>query len=775
MPNDNDTLAQSPASPAAHPAFAPWAALVGVGALGIGLFIAWLFSGNWTSYNCFPSLFLPAEHFRIGSLRTILITACVAAFFTGAWVAAGRLAIIGQPTGILLREQLARDARFFLSLLLCGCVLVLAAADVTLDLATLFVLIIAVTPPLALLACRIASAGCPSALHGRRPIIVLAAMIGSFCLLFAIQTIRQYHALNLGYADSGYVAEALANTLRGRFLWCNSFAFGNLLGDHFSPILLLVLPIYALYPVHETLLAVHSVAIGLGAVPVYLLARRLTRSEFAGLALAAAYLLHPAVQLQNFCFSYAFKAVSLGIPLLLWAAYFAIARRPALFVLFGILALACEESLVPVVLSLGIYAGIARKARAGWLLAGVAAAWWLIAVQLVMPWIRGGAASVQLTTFYGWMGGSPSAIAAYIVGHPLEIAARFLDWQAFVFILEMALPVAMLCFLSPGAMAAGAITFVFLVLSRQPAFLSIAFQYKAGLVPVLFLATAVAMGKLSSATPATDATGGNGRAWSPKMLGCFVLAGAAVSCWLLGPTPWSCTYVPSLYRADRYAAVREIREIVPRHAALLATERVAAHFTDQLLLHRQGWKPRADYQFVLLDLDDSWVGRAEALAELKERLADPGYAPVYAREGFVLFQKGAAWPADLKPFGPQPREVNQKLAGKQAMPVADDAEIAELQFGRPPVGVPRANAAVLVYWRCLKPISTDRGCVITIVNRSADGVKTFSRLFHPCHGLFPTSLWKPGMIIADRFDMLLPFDCSKGETKIDFQWKELVK
>ena len=654
----------------------------------------------------------------------------------------------------------------------------LAAAGITIGLSSLFVFTIAVAPPLTLVACRLvskAAAAFPSVLLKHRPAVILAAMTALFCLFFAVQTIRQYHALNLGYADSGYVAEALSNTLRGRFLWCSSFPFGNCLGDHFSPILLVLVPIYALHPVHETLLAVHAIAIGLGAVPVYLLARRLTRSEFAGLALAAAYLLHPAVQFQNFCFSYAFKAVSLGIPLLLCAAYFAVAARPALFVLFGVLALTCEESLVPVVLSLGIYAAVARKAKAGWLVAGVAAAWWLIAVQLVMPWIRGGAPSVQLATFYGWMGNSPGEIAAYIARHPVAVAGRFLDREVFVLIAQMVLPVALLCFASPGAMAAGAITLLFLVLSKQHAFLSIYFQYKAGLVPVLFLAAALGMEKLSRSPLVAGVFAGSGPARPARMLGCLVLVAAALSCWLFGPTPLSCTYVPSLYRAGRYAAVRELRDAVPRDASLLATERIAAHFTDQRLLHRLNRMPRADYQFVLLDLDDTRLGREQVSAELHARLADDAYAAVYARDGFVLFRKGAARPRSLKPFGPQPPEILEKLAGRQPMPVGDDAEIAELQFGRPPADVPRANATVLVYWRCLKPINTDRGCMVTIVNRSQAGARTYSRVLHPCRGLFPTSLWRPGMIIADRFDLLLPFDCSKGETKIDFEWKELIR
>src|SRR5438045_9032022 len=44
--------------------------------------------------------------------------------------------------------------------------------------------------------------------------------------------------------------------------------------DHFSPALLLVVPFYAIVPHPETLIVFQTVALALGAWPVYLLARR---------------------------------------------------------------------------------------------------------------------------------------------------------------------------------------------------------------------------------------------------------------------------------------------------------------------------------------------------------------------------------------------------------------------------------------------------------------------------------------------------------------------
>lgn len=738
------------------------AALVCCGAFAAGVFSCWLFAGRWSDYRIYPTRFFPLEEFDPWSAGTLAAAAGIAALIAGAWLACGLLG-----SGQTLGQRLARDARSFYFLAVPGCLSALMYAGVDPGLGVVFAWLLTLAPPLALLASRCAqrlSRGL-APLPRRAPGVLLAAMVAGFTLLFAVQAIRQYHALNLGYADSGYAAEALHNTLRGRFLFCNSIPFGNYLGDHFSPILLLLLPAYALVPQHETLLVLQAAAIGLGAVPVYLLAARLGASRGLGLCLAGAYLLHPAVQFQNFNFSYGFKAASLAIPLLLWACQLAFAGRPKLFLLAGLLALACEESVAPAVLSLGVYMALARRIRAGWWMAGIAAAWWMGATQVVMPLLRGPEhrhLDKQLSTFYGWMGSSPAAIAGYVATHPLEVAGRFASREVLVFLAQMLAPAALLCCLAPGAMAAGAITFLFLVLSRQNAFLSIYFQYKATLVPVVFLAAAVAAGRLARGEPG----------WA-RAAGALALAAAMLSCYLFGPTPLSHNYVPSLYDTRRHAAIREIRELIPADASLLATERAAAHFTRQPILHRLGWKPAADYDFVLLDLDDRWGGQEQTFAENRRLLADAAYAPVYAGDGFVVYRKGASMPDSLRMFGPQELTPGQLPAG-QKLAVGSDTEILHLQFGQPPPGVRRANASVLVYWHCIAQPGADRVCRVTIRCRRGDGEGVFSRSLHPCRGLFPTSLWRPGMVIADRYDMELPFDPRAGEVDIALEWKQIV-
>src|SRR5437879_2663091 len=49
---------------------------------------------------------------------------------------------------------------------------------------------------------------------------------------------------------------------------------GTQLAVHFSPVLFLLLPIYAVFPSPVTLLVLKTIAVALGAFPVYLMGRR---------------------------------------------------------------------------------------------------------------------------------------------------------------------------------------------------------------------------------------------------------------------------------------------------------------------------------------------------------------------------------------------------------------------------------------------------------------------------------------------------------------------
>ena len=107
-----------------------------------------------------------------------------------------------------------------------------------------------------------------------------------------------HHSLGTSSYDSGLYDQGI--WLLSRFDAPFVTLMGrNLLGDHSSFVLLLLVPLYWLFPAAGTMFFAQSVAIAAGAIPVFLYGRRRLGSEWMALVGAGAYLLHPAVGWAN--------------------------------------------------------------------------------------------------------------------------------------------------------------------------------------------------------------------------------------------------------------------------------------------------------------------------------------------------------------------------------------------------------------------------------------------------------------------------------------------
>ncbi len=150
--------------------------------------------------------------------------------------------------------------------------------------------------------------------------IALGLAAAYFILYSALAVLRHESYHSFGF-DLALFDQVFWNTTQGRpFESTMSQALPvphSLLGDHFSPIFLVLMPFYYAFPHPETLLVIQTFALALGAWPVYLLARLKLPPGYA-LAWVAVYFLFVPLAFINL---YDFHEVALSVAPLGFALY----------------------------------------------------------------------------------------------------------------------------------------------------------------------------------------------------------------------------------------------------------------------------------------------------------------------------------------------------------------------------------------------------------------------------------------------------------------------
>ena len=219
-----------------------------------------------------------------------------------------------------------------------------------------------------------------------RPRRVVVAGIVLYAALYSFITVTRHLTLLTHALDLGYYVQLTWNLARGAGPYV-SLPEMHAWGDHFSPILYLLVPLFRVAPGPVTLLVFQSAALALGALAVFGIAARRLGDERPAAVFAILYLLNPPLQGINVR---DFHTAALAIPLLLAAIYFAEAERPWLFAASVVLTLATREDAAIPVVGLGIWLALSkRRPLWGTATAACAIALLLADTRWLMPYFRG--------------------------------------------------------------------------------------------------------------------------------------------------------------------------------------------------------------------------------------------------------------------------------------------------------------------------------------------------------------------------------------------------
>ena len=208
-------------------------------------------------------------------------------------------------------------------------------------------------------------------------LILVCLMACAYGAFMSFYTIRWHHKLGTATFDLGINNNLLYGGLEGKFNQ-SPIIFPEdpqkYLANHLKLGLYTFLPIYALYPKAETLLAIQSISLGLGAIPLFLFARRRIPQWWA-VALAAVYLAYYPLHGANF---YEMKLVPTSAAIVL-ACIWAIDTKRFLAggILFVWAMIMREDMPVPLAVVGAVFLLSGYRPRAGLAMAVVASSWFV--------------------------------------------------------------------------------------------------------------------------------------------------------------------------------------------------------------------------------------------------------------------------------------------------------------------------------------------------------------------------------------------------------------
>jgi uncharacterized membrane protein len=546
--------------------------------------------------------------------------------------------------------------------------------------------------------------------------VAVAAIWATYGIFFSRLSIVNHHALNTRTIDLGYYDNIFYQSIHGRPLGCSLIRAGYHGSAHFDPILVLLSPLYLLYPRAEMLLVLQAVWLGAGVVPVYLIGFDKLGRRAPAVALAAMYALYPALHGANM---YEFHSLSLLSSILLWLIYFLEKGSRRAYYLVLIPALLCREDVALILCFISIYAILSRRpgsARVGWTTIGVSLLYFVIVKKFFMTSadiFMSGKDSLSFAYYYEDLIPNKNGVAGIVVSvvtNPLFVIKTMTAEPKIVYLLTLFVPLCFLPFLAKTSRVMMGYGLLFTLLATRTAVFSPAFQYSATLIPFAFALTPVALRQMEDgALPAQ--LGLDGRRLSRAFLGAALVSSILVS-WKFGGYLENQFFRGGFSRVARgltpaekqtYAWVDETVALIPYGASVGTTNKLGCHVSNRKdVVFYPGHGP-TDYVFLDeteikgADLDGHnkaiqqgklvQIARRDKMALFKstEKKAAPG-APASASAS-----ASAALPAVVPPVLPTPPVVAPPPALPIAPPLGADAGAA-LPTRAPAAPPPAASA-----------------------------------------------------------------------------------
>jgi len=448
-------------------------------------------------------------------------------------------------------------------------------------------------------------------------------LAAALALAYATVSLLRHLQFRSSGFDLGIFDQAIWHYSRLQMASNTISGYGNILAEHFHPILMLLAPAYWLAPRPETLLVIQAVLVSLSVVPVYaFVKRRLGRP--AATAWAAAYgVFWPLQRLIWFDF----HEVAFAPALVAFAVDEADRRRWGRFWTAALLLLLVKEDMALVVIGLGVWLAAIGRVRHG--LGAVATG--LVTLVLLVGAIMPALSDTGTYAFegpYREFGGGPLGIAGAILRNPAGVLrALVIPPVKLLTIAALFGPFLGLSLASPLSIAAVPLV-IARFLSNSPNHWTTVFHYWAPIAPLLAMSAADGAMRLLRRFPSDV---------SRQRVQAVVCALALVACAVVpGRLPLWRLALPRTYQLSEAARVgHRLVAVIPPDASVVAQDAIVPHLSRRdAIFTLKDHAPEADLVVAAFDLSP-WPNATPD--EVKRLIAERQAA------GYLVWRQDGSW------------------------------------------------------------------------------------------------------------------------------------
>lgn len=480
--------------------------------------------------------------------------------------------------------------------------------------------------------------------------LIAYVLVTVFVSFFLFLSAGRHYALKSYLNDLGTYDQIVWNTLHGDFfrMTCSMInGVYNYLGGHFSLILLVFVPLYAIWSSPIWFLALQALSVGLGAVPIYLMAKEKLKNCWAAIIFLLSYLLNPF--LHN-ALLYDFHEVVFAVGFASWAFYFLEKKNNKAFIVCSVLLALSQEHMALLIFMMGLYAYFIQKRKKFGLWVGTISISYVILVMvfLIPQFSSLGKQShlyddPQYGNRYHWLGSSVPEIIKNIAYYPDGVARVLSTKDRLFYLFYLILPVFSLVLYAWPIMIIVPVLLISL-LSSNPMTYSIYFYHSAIFIPFIYFSAILTFKRWFL----TDK-------FLRRLFLVAIICSSIYSAYRFSLADVFSGQAISRYRPDAHAQrILEIKKIIPSEAALSVQHNLGPHFSQRKEVYRFPLK-KDEAQYVLLDKTNPYgknpvehfsdfgysiqMDVPEWQKDIEELMKSDEHELIYQKDGYLIFRK----------------------------------------------------------------------------------------------------------------------------------------